>query len=105
VLTTSTAIFWTKRASWPPSPSCQDYPTIKNGLFSGDLEMMIQTLGWIRFNQSANFLKRADRDPNSTDEVHENDTQMGIGFAIILYVRFSGGYPDFCVDGPLIQLL
>jgi hypothetical protein len=62
---------------------------------------MIQTLGWILFNQVANFLKRADRDPNSTDEVHE--TQMGIGFVIIPYARLSGGYPDFCVDGPIIS--
>jgi hypothetical protein len=105
VVTTSTAISWTKRLSRPSSLSYQDDPTINNDLFSGDLEKMIQTLGWIRFNQVANFLKRADRDPNSTDEVHETDTQMGIGFAIILYARLSGGCPDFCVDGPIIQLL
>jgi hypothetical protein len=75
VVTTSTAIFWTKRSSRPPSPSCQDYPTIKNDLFSGNLEKMIQTLGWIRFNQVANFLKCADGDPNSTNEVHETYTR------------------------------
>jgi hypothetical protein len=68
------------------------YPTIENDGFSRDLDKMIQTLGWIRFNQVANFLKHADRDPNSTDEVHETDTQMGIGFAIILYARLSGGH-------------
>ncbi len=68
------------------------YATMRDDGFSCDLDKLIQKLGWVRFNQAANFLKHADKDPTSTDDLHENDTHMGIGFAIILYARLSGGY-------------
>lgn len=68
------------------------YPVMKDDGFSRDLEKLIKNLGWGRFNQAANFLKHADQDPTATDNIHETDTQMGIGFAVILYTRLTGGY-------------
>ena len=68
------------------------YPTMRDDGFSRDLDALIQRLGWARFNQVSNFLKHADRDPQATDEVHDTDTAMGIGFSIILFSRLSGSY-------------
>jgi hypothetical protein len=56
------------------------------------MEQWIHQLGWKNFNEAANFLKHANSDPDGTYDVREGDTQMGIGFAIILYRRLSGGY-------------
>jgi hypothetical protein len=68
------------------------YPTLRNDEFSSDLEkLLVQQFGWKNFNEAANFLKHAETDPNGTYELREVDTQMGIGFAIILYRRLSGG--------------
>jgi hypothetical protein len=35
-------------------------------------------------------LKHANCDPDATHEVRESETQMGIGFAIVLYRRLTG---------------
>jgi hypothetical protein len=43
-------------------------------------------LGWSNFNELTNFLKHADRDADAEiDEASERDTQIGIGFAAMLY--------------------
>ena len=68
------------------------YPTLRDDGFSRDLEKLIQQLGWKNFNEAANFLKHADIDPDETYEVRERDTQMGIGFAIVLYRRLAVSY-------------
>jgi hypothetical protein len=49
-------------------------------------------MGWTRFNEAANFLKHADSDPDITKNVHEHHTEMGIGFATILYGRLTRQY-------------
>lgn len=52
-------------------------------------ELITQTiryLGWGDFNELTNFLKHADRDPDAeVDEASEADTQVGIGYAAMLY--------------------
>lgn len=68
------------------------YPTLKDDGFSRDMEKCVQQFGWKTFNEAANFLKHADTDPGATHDVREGDTQMSIGFAIILYRRLSGGF-------------
>lgn len=68
------------------------YPAMKDDGFARDLDGVIKKLGWGRFNHAANFLKHADNDPAATDDVHETDTQMGMGFGVILFSRLSGGY-------------
>ena len=68
------------------------YPTLRDDGFSRDLEKLIQQLGWKNFNEASNFLKHADSDPDETYEVRESDTQMGIGFAIVLYRRLADSY-------------
>jgi len=68
------------------------YPTFRDDGFSRDLEKLIRELGWKNFNEAANFLKHAENDPDATHDVSEADTQMGIGFSIILYSRLSGKY-------------
>jgi hypothetical protein len=68
------------------------YPALRDDGFSGDLEKLIQQFGWKNFNEAANFLKHADSDRNETYDLKESDTQMGIGFAIVLYRRLTGGY-------------
>jgi hypothetical protein len=43
-------------------------------------------LGWGDFNELTNFIKHADRDPDAeVDEANEVATQVGIGFAAMLY--------------------
>jgi hypothetical protein len=68
------------------------YPTLRDDGFSRDLERLIAQFGWRSFNEAANFLKHANTDVDGTLELREEDTQMGIGFAIVLYRRLSTGY-------------
>jgi hypothetical protein len=68
------------------------YPSLRDDGFSRDVEKWIQQFGWKDFNEASNFLKHANTDPNETHEVREGDTQMGIGFAIVLYRRLTGDY-------------
>jgi hypothetical protein len=50
------------------------------------IERTIQYLGWGHFNELTNFLKHADRDSgDEKDEPNEGSTQIGIGFAAMLY--------------------
>jgi len=46
-----------------------------------------QRLGWKNFNRVANFLKHAEHDADA--DTHRTDTEMGIGFACILYARIA----------------
>jgi hypothetical protein len=68
------------------------YPTLRNDGFSQDIGKLIEQFGWSDFNEAANFLKHADCDPDGSYDRHEGDTQMGIGFAIVLYRRLTGRY-------------
>jgi hypothetical protein len=50
----------------------------------------IDYLGWPSFNQVTNFLKHADKDPKGEiPEPIEEATQIGIGFAAMLYRRIT----------------
>ncbi|PWE78886.1 hypothetical protein XF30_21205 [Bradyrhizobium sp. SUTN9-2] len=66
------------------------YPSYRDDGFSTDLGKFIEVGGWKRFNDAANFLKHTDRDPTAQGEVSEPDTQMGIGFGIVLHHRLTG---------------
>ncbi|UPK02833.1 hypothetical protein [Bradyrhizobium sp. 170] len=65
------------------------YPTHRGDGFSTNLAAFIEATGWKRFNEAANFLKHADKDPAAQTDVQETDTQMGIGFGIVLYRRLT----------------
>jgi hypothetical protein len=56
-------------------------------------ELITQTigyLGWGNFNELTNFLKHADRDADAeVDEASETRTQIGIGFAAMLYRQMT----------------
>jgi hypothetical protein len=67
------------------------YPTRVYDRFEKSMDDLIQRLGWKEFNRVSNFLKHAERDADSElPDAHMTDTQMGIGFACILYARIVG---------------
>lgn len=66
------------------------YPSHSSDGFTTNFGQFIQAFGWKRFNEAANFLKHADKDPTAQGEVEEGDTQMGVGFGIVLYRRLTG---------------
>jgi hypothetical protein len=67
------------------------YPRNRSDGFEKDMEQLIQKLGWKEFNRLTNFFKHADVDAESfLDEHSRSDTEMGIGFACILYSRIAG---------------
>jgi hypothetical protein len=68
------------------------YPERVRDTFGKDLEADITRLGWRRFNRVANFLKHAEEDREDTIDYAEADTQMGIGFALILHSRIARRY-------------
>jgi hypothetical protein len=69
------------------------YPNRRDDNFEKDLEAEITWLGWRKFNRATNFLKHADDDPEDIlDGPSEAETQMGIGFALILHCRIAGRY-------------
>ncbi len=69
------------------------YPKKSADEFSKDLEGLIKELGWGEFNRISNFLKHADNDPDQViDKEYETETQMGIGFAIILHHRLTKSF-------------
>ncbi|MGE9010667.1 hypothetical protein ACO2JO_18940 [Leptospira interrogans] len=65
------------------------YPTLKADGYSQNVEAMILLIGWKRFNQVSNFLKHALSDPNSTQDLHEMDTQLGIALASMMLYRLT----------------
>lgn len=67
------------------------YPRITADGFEKPLSKIIETLGWPRFNEIANFLKHADKDPDAQMEPDEVHVRTGIGFSIILYGRATNG--------------
>jgi hypothetical protein len=70
-----------------------NYPERSSDGFERDLDKTIAELGWREFNRVANFLKYGDNDPEAImDNASEADTQMGIGFALILHSRIVGRY-------------
>lgn len=69
------------------------YPERSRDGFDRDLDRLIADLGWREFNRVTNFLKHADNDPEGIlDNASEVETQMGIGFALILHCRIAGRY-------------
>ena len=68
------------------------YPALRDDGFTQDVAKLIDQVGWSDFNEAANFLKHADRDPGGGLELREGDTQMGIGFAIVLCRRLTDRY-------------
>ena len=69
------------------------YPKKSVDGFANDLAGLIEELGWGEFNRIGNFLKHADSDPDQViDEEYEAETQMGIGFAIILHHRLAKSF-------------
>jgi len=69
------------------------YPKKSVDGFANDLAGLIEEFGWGEFNRISNFLKHADSDPDQViDEEYETDTQMGIGFAIILHHRLAKSF-------------
>lgn len=65
------------------------YPTITSDGFEKPFGKLIAELGWSRFNEVANFLKHADKDPEAQMEPDEIHARTGIGFSIILYGRVT----------------
>jgi len=69
------------------------YPLHKSDDFATKLDEMIRVMGWQRFNQTANFLQHADRDPSDSLNYHDADgTQAFIGFASLVYRRIAGDF-------------
>jgi hypothetical protein len=69
------------------------YPERSCDGFDRDLDRLVAELGWPKFNRVTNFLKHADNDPEGIlDNASEAETQMGIGFALILHCRIAGRY-------------
>jgi hypothetical protein len=69
------------------------YPERSSDGFDRDLDKLIAELGWRKFNRVTNFLKHADNDPEGIlDGASEAETQMGIGFALILHCRIARRY-------------
>jgi hypothetical protein len=67
------------------------YPTKLSDGFEKSMDDLIQRLGWKEFNRVTNFLKHADNDADERiPDTHRIDTDMGIGFACILYSRIVG---------------
>jgi hypothetical protein len=68
------------------------YPMRVGDSFGKDLEAEITRMGWPRFNRVTNFLKHADEDHLDTVHHVEGDTEMGLGFALILHSRIARHY-------------
>jgi hypothetical protein len=67
------------------------YPIKQSDGFEKSVEALIQRLGWKQFNRVANFFKHADSDADDVVSEHTRaDTEMGMGFACILYSRIAG---------------
>jgi hypothetical protein len=83
------------------------YPKQSPDGFERLLNRLIADLGWWEFNRVANFLKHADRDPEDImDNAFEADTQMGIGFALILHCGIAGRFtPETMAFDMWIKLL
>ncbi|GFO83395.1 MAG: hypothetical protein A49_30220 [Methyloceanibacter sp.] len=67
------------------------YPRITTDGFEKPLSETIETLGWSRFNEIANFLKHADKDPDTQMEPDEIHVRTGIVLGTILYGRATNG--------------
>jgi len=65
------------------------YPRLADDGFEKSLGKLIEVLGWKNFNEIANFLKHADKDPEAQMEPHEVNAMTGIGCSIILYGRVT----------------
>src|ERR1017187_8231362 len=69
------------------------YPLHKGDDFATKIDEMIRVMGWQRFNDTANFLKHADRDPAELLRHHDADgTQAFIGLASLMYRRIAGDF-------------
>jgi hypothetical protein len=68
------------------------YPTVANDGFEKPLSKLIERIGWNKFNAITNFLKHADKDPETQMEPDAVHARTGIGFAIILYSRATDSY-------------
>ena len=69
------------------------YPAHSNDDFASKLDEMVRQIGWKRFNQTANFLKHADRDPSEMLRYHDAESaETLIGLATILYRRIAGDF-------------
>lgn len=64
------------------------YPRKRSDGFEKSMNDLIERLGWKEFNRLTNFFKHADSDADAAISDHSRiDTEMGIGFACILYSR------------------
>jgi hypothetical protein len=69
------------------------YPLHKSDEFATKMDEMIRVMGWQRFNETANFLKHADRDPAELLNYHDADgAQTFIGLASLMYRRIAGDF-------------
>lgn len=69
------------------------YPLHCNDDFATKIDEMIRVMGWQRFNQTANFLKHADRDPRELLGHHDADSAYSvIGLASLMYRRIAGDF-------------
>jgi hypothetical protein len=70
------------------------YPHRKNDDFGEQIDKLIsEGIGWQRFNNTANFLKHADRDPDGFLEDFDAEMVLPlIGLATLLYRRLSGDF-------------
>lgn len=81
------------------------YPHRQGDGFADQLDEIIAAEGWKRMSRTANFLKHADRDPDTLLEAHHPEQSMSmIGLATLLYRRIAGDFTpkmrafDFCME-------
>lgn len=64
------------------------YPTLANDGFIAEVDALVRRhQGWGKFNEMANHLKHADRDPEASLNPHPIEAIVGIGFSTSLYRR------------------
>jgi hypothetical protein len=82
----------------PASKLFDIYPLHKSNDFATKIDEMIRVMGRQRFNETANFLKHADRDTAELLRYHDADgTQTFIGLASLMYRRIAGDFtPLMC---------
>jgi hypothetical protein len=69
------------------------YPLHKSDDFATKIDEMIRVMGWQRFNETANFVKHADRDPGELLRHHDAEgTETFIGLASLMYRRIAGDF-------------
>jgi hypothetical protein len=67
------------------------YPVHQDDDFAAKIDELISQIGWKRFNQTANFLKHADRDPHESLKDRNAESAQGvIGLAATMYRRLAG---------------